>query len=140
MSQQHSSKRIRNNLIVAVFFAATAPLIWFVFLRPMPVLLTSGTITSKTYRPPGTHWQFPAGSNRGFQSGNPIPIADCYGFEISVEGIKNPFRVALNTVTSEQFQVGQKVRLSYQERGIPFVWNRVYVLEMDSLHSTSSIP
>jgi hypothetical protein len=117
---------------VAIFFAVFAGGIWVVFLRPVPTKTATGTITNKSFKPAGTYWQYPAGLNRGFRTATLIPIAEAYVFEIKAEGFEDPIFYSLNTVASQAFDVGKRVRVSYMERGIPFIWRRLYVIDMTS--------
>jgi hypothetical protein len=117
---------------VAILFAVFAVGIWAIFLRPAPLKMARGTITKKTFKPAGTSWQYPAGLNRGFRTVTPIPIAEAYVFEVRVDGFEGPIFYSLNTVASQAFDVGRRVHIRYQERGIPFIWKRVYVLDMSA--------
>jgi hypothetical protein len=117
---------------VAILFAVLAGGIWFVFLRPVPIKSAVGEITRKTFKPAGTYWQYPPGLDRGFRTATPIPVAEAYVFEITVDEFGGPAFYSLNTVASQVFNVGKRVQIRYQERGIPFIWQRVYVVDMSS--------
>jgi len=39
-------------------------------------------------------------------------------------------RYAINPVAAAEFDVGQAVRVEYQERGIPPLWQRIYVVAL----------
>ena len=118
--------------LMAVFFAVCAGGIWVIFLRPVPLKTAKGMITDKTFKPTGTNWQYPSGLNRGFRTATPIPTAEAFVFEIRVDGFERPIFHSLNTVASQAFGVGARVQIRYQERGIPFIWKRVYVLDMSA--------
>jgi hypothetical protein len=117
-------------LILAATFGLISVLIWFVFLRPVPKRSTVGVIRNKQFKPAGEYSQQPAGDRSGFRLPTRIPIAECYVFEIQVEGWPAAAHTSLNTVAAREFEVGQKVNIEYQERGIPFLWKRVYVINM----------
>ena len=91
-----------------------------------------GTIAKKTFKPAGTYWQYPVGVSRGLRTATPIPIAEAYVFEVTLDGFAGPVFYSLNTVASQAFDVGTTVQIRYQERGIPFIWKRVYILDMSS--------
>jgi hypothetical protein len=116
---------------VSAAFALVALGTWFVLLRPVPEQTTTGVITRKTFKPASTYWQYPVGAERGFRTANPIPVAECFVFEIQVAEWPGPAFFALNKGASEEFDVGQTVRVRYQERSLPLVWSRTYVLEME---------
>ena len=59
-----------------------------------------------------------------------IPIAECYVFTVQVDALAADVAVALNTVAAEEFNAGQRVNIEYQERSLPGIWRRVYVLRM----------
>jgi hypothetical protein len=122
---------IANLMIVIAFvFALIAGLIWFTFLRPVPVQTAAGVIRSKSYKPAGEYWQQPVGNRDGFWTATRIPIAECYIFGIQVDGRAGEARVSLNTVEAQAFNIGQRVQIEYVERGLPLIWKRVYVTEM----------
>jgi hypothetical protein len=117
---------------VAIFFAVCAGGIWVIFLRTVPLLTARGTITNKTFKPAGTYWQYPAGLSRGFRTATRIPIAESYVFEVKVDGFDSLVFYSLNTIASQAFDIGKKVQIRYQERDIPFIWKRVYVVDMSA--------
>lgn len=117
-------------LILAALFAIASWAIWIVFLRPVPAQLANGRITNKTLKPAGTYWQYPPGMNRGFRLATPIPVEEADVFEIALDGFDGPIFFSLNTVAGREFAVGQNVSVSYQERVIPFLTRRVYVMDM----------
>src|SRR5262249_29337818 len=114
----------------AILLALMSGLTWFTFLRPLPVQTAMGTIRSKSFKPAGEYWQQPVGNRDGFWTPTRIPIAECYIFGIQVDGRAGEARAALNTIESRAFNVGQRVRLEYVERGFPLIWKRVYVSGM----------
>jgi hypothetical protein len=117
-------------IVVALVFALIAGLIWFTFLRPVPVQTAVGIIRSKSFKPAGEYWQQPVGNRDGFWTATRIPIAECYIFGIQVDGRAGEARASLNIVTAQAFNVGQRVQIEYVERGLPLIWKRVYVTEM----------
>lgn len=117
-------------ILVALLFALIAGLLWFAFLRPVPVQTALGVIRSKSYKPAGEYWQQPVGNREGFWTPTRIPIAECYVFGILVEGRPGEARIARNTVEARAFNVGQRVQIEYVERGLPPIWKRIYVSDM----------
>ena len=122
--------RLGWEIYPAVGLAMFAFVMWFLFLRAVPVKTAEGTIVSKVHRPSGTYWQYPAGLNRGFRSPTAISIPESYGFEIKVEGRQQPFRVGVNILAGKPFEVGQPVLILYQEKGIPPIWTKALVVDM----------
>jgi hypothetical protein len=116
---------------ITVFFAVAALAVWAVFLRPVPIRTALGKITGKAYKPAGTYWQYPAGLDRGFRTGTPIPISEAYVFEIVLAGYGGPAFFSLNPVAARNFDIGQTVQLTFRERAIPFVGKRIYVMNME---------
>jgi hypothetical protein len=115
---------------MAIFFLVVAACIWLVFLRPVMVRTAGGTIVKKTHKPAGTYWQYQAGDRKGFWTPTPIPIAEAMVFEIRVDGQQGSAFMSMNTTAAEAFQVGQNVQITYEERSVPFLWKRWYVLTM----------
>lgn len=89
-----------------------------------------GVIVAKTFKPASTYTQVPVGINRGMRMSTDIPIAESYIFEIRADGLDRTIFFSLNTVASQAFDVGQRVRISYRKRGIPFSPKPYLVLDM----------
>jgi len=114
----------------AAIFAVLAIGMWVVFLRPVERRTAQGTITHKIFKPAGQYVQYPIGLRDSFYSPSTVPIAECYVFAIHLDQPSLDVGYVLNTVASGDFEVGQKVNLVYQERSVPFMGRRIYVLQM----------
>lgn len=112
---------------IAILFALFAAGTWLIFLRPAAVRTTLGIIAKKTFKPAGTYWQYPVGADRSLRTATEIPIAEAYVFELSINGLQGPVFYSLNTVASRGFETGQRIRIVYQRRGLPFIWSRIFV-------------
>ena len=121
--------------VIAVAFGAVALVLFALMLRnTSAVAMTSeGVIVSKTFKPASTYTQIPAGANRGMRAPTEIPIAESYVVEVRVEGLDQRVFYDLNIVASRSFDVGQRVRISYRKRGIPFATKKYMVLDMQTL-------
>ena len=104
--------------------------IWFVFLRPVERKTAQGVITHKIFKPAGQYVQYPVGMRSAFFTPSRIPIAECYVFTIQVDDLAADVAVALNTLAADEYNVGQKVKIQYEERSLPGIWRRVYVTQM----------
>jgi hypothetical protein len=120
-------------LILAVCFAVVALMVWWVFLRQVERKTAAGVIAQKTFKPAGSYWQYPTGNRTNFWTPTRIPIAESYVFAIRLEGHAAEAWFALNTTAAARFEVGQRVQIEYEERALPPVWRRVYVLDMKAL-------
>ena len=125
-------------LIFAVFMLLVAGSIWLVFLRPVPRLSAKGVITSKNYKPPGEYSQFPAGDRAGFRQPTRIPIAEGYLIEIAIEDSKESVIALLNSTEAQWYEVGTRVVFDYEERGVPLLWKRIYVLSVQTMSARGS--
>ena len=125
-------------LIFAVFMLLVAGSIWLVFLRSVPRLSAKGVITSKNYKPPGEYTQYHAGDRAGFRQPTRIPIAEGYLVEIAIENSKEPVIALLNSTEAQWYEVGTCVAFDYEERGVPLLWKRVYVLSVQLADQTMS--
>jgi hypothetical protein len=123
----------KTQLIFALFMLIVAGTIWLVFLRPVPMLSAKGIITSKTYSPPTEYTQYQPGNRAGFRQPTKIPIADGYLVNIRVKGWKNLIVARINSSEAKRYEVGTPVVFDYEQRSIPFVWNRIYVFNVTDL-------
>ena len=113
--------------MTALIFAFLALGTYVMLLGPAAAHAALGTITGKKFKPAGTHWQYPVGADRSLRTVTEIPIAEAYVFEIAAEDLRDPLFFSLNVVASREFEVGQKVRIVYRRRGLPFIWSRIFV-------------
>ena len=120
---------MNRQLIMSGVFLGVAGVIWFAFLRPVPVRTASGVVRTKTFRPEGQYVQYPVGNREGFRTPTTIQLAEHYVLDIEVDGQTGEFRYAVNTAGAAAFDVGQQVNIEYQTRGLPPFWRRVYVLD-----------
>jgi hypothetical protein len=119
-------------LSFAAVCAVFALLMWFVFLRPATTKAAQGVITYKVLKPAGQYVQYPTFTSGSFYTPNIIPTSECYVFVIQVDQLSASLAYSLNTVASERFDVGQKVNIQYQERGLPGILRRIYVTSMSA--------
>ena len=114
-------------IIAAITFALIAIALFLALLQPTTRKTATGVITSKTFKPAHTYTQTHGGRRR---SSSQIPIAEAYSFEVKVDEMDEPARISLNTLASKNFEVGQRVRIEYDWRRIPFIFRRVTVVDM----------
>ena len=93
-----------------------------------------GVVTQKIFKPASTYWQQPTGMRNGFWTPVRIPIAESFVFAVRLDeqGGDRPGEAwySANVVEAEAFEVGQRVEIEYEQRGVPGLWKRVYVVDM----------
>jgi hypothetical protein len=89
----------------------------------------NGTIVGKTFQAAGEYTRVRSGPRREFWSTEKIALPESYVFEIRLADATQVW-YNLNSAAAAEFDVGQKVKLRLEERGIPLVWKRVFVREM----------
>ena len=121
-------------LMFAVVGAVLAGVSWFIFVRSVPVAHADARIRARTFSPAHTISRYQASSAATRQSWNreTFQIPDSYVFDLQIDGLPLAARFSLEKSAGEPFRVGQRVHVTYQERGIPPFWKRVYVLKMES--------
>ena len=113
----------------AAVLAAFAGIMWFAFIRQVPEQTAFATIVSKGDIAGGTYVQQRT-TNNVPTTPNMIEIAPANSFELKVDGRDDPVVASFNTTKSKSFNVGQRVRIQFVQRGIPPVWKRITVTEM----------
>lgn len=116
-------------LAVAVCAALLAGAIYFVLVRPVESRTVSGAIIEKTYADERTITRTNAGPRRELWTQNRIKIPEGYIFTIRLANGGDVYFMVEKTA-GEPFQVGQKVQVSYDERGIPPLWTKRFVRSM----------
>ena len=111
---------------------ALAALIWYGLVRPREPRLAYGTILSKRYTPAGEYTRLRTGPRREVWSTEKIPLPESYVFEIRLDDATQ-VRYRLSTTQAAEFDIGQKVKVRLEERGIPLLWKRMYVREIAAI-------
>jgi hypothetical protein len=117
--------------VFAGICAVLALMMWVVFLRPAVNRTAQGKITEKIFKPVDQYVQYPTRTSASsFYAPSVISIAECYVFGIQIDGSSDSVGYSLNTLAASEFDVDQKVRIEYHERGFPGIWHRLYVTKM----------
>jgi hypothetical protein len=114
----------------AILFAASAGVLWALFLRPVPIERGTAEIRGKTFKPAGTYWQQQVGISRGFRTATPIAVDESYVLELYSSDIDAAGFFSVPTAEEGKYQVGQRVSIEYQRRGLPLLGYRTMVLSV----------
>lgn len=114
----------------ALAFALTSALIWFAFLRPVPIQQTSAVVITTTHKPAGTYWQQQVGANRGFRTAIPISIAESYVLELYSEELDATGFYSVSPSEKDAYPVDGRVVMEYQRHGLPLIGYKTTVLSV----------
>jgi hypothetical protein len=122
-----------NSFFVLLSAAVAAFLslgMWYAFVRPVRQVSYNGVITMKSFQPAHTVKRLQAGANRQSWTEEEIRVPDSYVFQLSLDGLPTPAEYSLDAQTAEGYQVGQRVKVQYEERGFPLMSKRIRVIAM----------
>ncbi len=117
-------------LAIAVVAALVAGLLLYTFARPAQARAGRGVITGKTFEPAREESRVAAGARRESVTTRLRRIPDGYRFEIRLDGVTAPVAYWMEATAAAHFQVGQKVEVAYEERGVPRVWHKLLVRKL----------
>ena len=117
-------------LASAAVLALLALALWLTFLRPVQEQSRLGTVLHKAPVAGRKYAQYPVEANRGFRQPHEIALAESFAFELRLDDVPGLVRASFNTIKSQQFEVGQRVRVRYVERSLGPFGRRVTVLDM----------
>lgn len=130
----------RNFVIVqiAIAFIAlpAAGLLWFMFVRQVPERTGTALIRSKTFLDAHTVTRYPSNIFRQTWTPHQIRINEAYVFGLEMDGRGQEALIALDTVSSRDFEEGQSVQVRFEERGLPPFWTRLRVKSMQLVGTT----
>lgn len=120
---------------LAVILTLFAVIAWYFLVRPVPDQTTVATIISRTFQPTEQVEKKIPRTSRSFEE-PPREISyslpDRYLFSLRLDdGTEAGFTAP--ALGMENVQAGQRVRVVYLERRIPFFGRRVFVKEMKPL-------
>ncbi|MEM9744241.1 MAG: hypothetical protein AAF918_16270 [Pseudomonadota bacterium] len=116
-------------------FAIACFLIWFAFLRDVPIQRTTSVVVNKTYKPEGTYWQQQVGTTRAFRSATPITTAEQYVLELKSPDLDMKGFFPISKWDEADYEVGAQVIMHYQVRGLPVFGYRTVVTKIERLAS-----
>lgn len=116
--------------IIALIGLLTAGAIYYGFVRPIVPQEAGGTITAKVFQDVRNLRKVDAGPRRELWSTTDRKLPDGYVFEIVLDHSAIPIRYFMERTAGERFVVGQRVIVTFDERGFPPVWSKRYVRSM----------
>jgi hypothetical protein len=117
-------------LFLAVLVLLSAGATWYALVRPVPQQAATGVIASKTFQPAHTIKRFQGGAGRESWTQEEFRVPDGYVFQLDVDGSPPPVYYSCDARASAGYEVGQKVRVEYEERGFPLMSKRIRVIGM----------
>lgn len=121
----------KAQLILGALAVVFAIVMWAAFIRAVPTRAGVGTITGKTLKAARDVKNTPLNDGRSTLNPSSVRIPQGYAFEVELPDGAGTGVHYLEEKFGEPFQVGQKVKVSYQVKGLPPLWKRTFVLEMD---------
>jgi hypothetical protein len=112
---------------VALVFAGA---MWILYVRPASQQSAAGVITQKNFQPARTLTRTQGGPLRESWTREHFTVPDTYVFTIRLDGEDREVTYAVVAQAAEHFQVGQKVTIRYEERGLLFLQRHTRVTDM----------
>ena len=113
-------------IAIAVIGLPAAFLLWFAFVRQVPEQTATAAIKSKVFLDAHTVTRYPSGIFRQSWTPNTIRVGEAFVFGLEMEGAGEAF-FALDTLAGKAYEVGQKVAVRFEMRGIPPIWKKIRV-------------
>ena len=118
---------------IAVLALAAAAAIWYVLVRPVAERTSVGVIADIGFQEEARVEKSVPQTGRTVETGprrTAYTLPDRHVYTLRLEGHEAPVQHAVQSIGEPEFEVGQRVRVTYQERYIPLVGARVYVREI----------
>ena len=115
---------------VAALASIAAATLFSVFVRSTEALPAVGTIVAASLEQPRTSPRLNASPRREDWSVSERKIPESYRFIIKLDHPQAEVRYLLEKVAGERFQPGDRVTITYEERGVPPLWTKRYVRSM----------
>ena len=116
-------------IFAAVVLLITLGALW-ILRRSTPSQEGYGVIASREGRGPGSYTQYTGGSG-GIPRANTIELGASYAFGIDIKDGPENARYLLPKEAGEKLEVGQRVKVTYFTRGLPPIWSKVHVIELE---------
>ena len=118
-------------IVIAAVAAPAAFILWFALVRPVPERSGIAAIKGKTFLDAHTLTRYPSNVLRQSWTPNRIRINEAFLFDLDVDGVGKAI-FALDTLGSKAFEVGQRVAVRYEVRGLGALWKMIRVKGMEA--------
>jgi hypothetical protein len=118
-------------ILIAAVAAPTAFILWFALVRPVPERAGSAAIMGKTLLDAHTITRYPSNVLRQSWTPTTIRINEAYVFDLDLDDVGKAV-FALDTIGSKAFEVGQRVVVRYEVRGLGALWKMIRVKGMEA--------
>lgn len=118
----------RGSIIKISFLLVLAISIWAIMLRSVDRKTGTAKITGKYFVKASTYTQQLSKGRT-----NTIPIAEQYHLDLKIEGVDKLSGISVNVIEEKNYVIGQQVTITYEERGIPVIWQYIDVLTVTPL-------
>jgi hypothetical protein len=116
--------------IIAVFALAVAGLMFYVFVRPAAQRIATGTITGKSFEDARTISRANASPRREDWTVSERKLPQGFLITIRLDDPAGEVRYRMERVAAQRFEVGERVSVRFEERGIPPLWSKRYVRDI----------
>ena len=121
---------------IAVLALAAAGFLWYVMVRPVPEQVAVATVTERGFAEAERVEKSVPQTGRVVETGPrktayTLPYRHVY--TLRLDGRDGPVQHSVQSIGEPEFEIGQRVRVVYQERHIPFLGSRVYVSTINPL-------
>jgi hypothetical protein len=104
-----------------------ASLAYLYFVRPAVSTTAIGTIAAKHFLPAETVIRHKVSARRALMPEQKLEVPDRYRFQIRLDGSAELVSYSLPAIAARGYEVGQRVKVIYETRGILGVWKRNHV-------------
>jgi hypothetical protein len=119
--------------LILLIFAGT---IWYVLVRPVPEKSGIGVITNRIFQAAEEVVESVPRTTRSldqYPKETRYTLPDRYNLEIRLENENAIVHFWVPALPSQNIEIGQNVNVVYLERGIPFVWGKIFVKKIAPL-------
>lgn len=123
-------------LPLALILVIFAGVVWYALVRPVAEKSGTGIITDRTFR---AAERVERSTPQTIRSLDRYPqelkyrLPDRYVLDIRLENKNRIVRFWVPALPSQSVEIGQRVNVVYLERRIPFLWEKIYVKQINNL-------
>ena len=121
---------------VGLLALIAAILIWYVLVRPVQEKATTGQIVGRAFRSKETVEKTVPRTSRSLEhypKETKYTLPDRYIYTIRLDEEGSEVRYSMPALEHLKLENGQKVKVVYLERSIPFIWKKIFVKEITPL-------
>jgi hypothetical protein len=121
---------------IIVIAGLTSIGLWYVFVRPVEQVTGTGTIIDRQFQEAQNVEKTDVRAFRGpeyVSRHSKYKLPDRFVYQIKIDGLNEHAHHTVPSASNRKLEVGERVKITYLRRELPFIWSKIYAVKVDPI-------